>query len=188
MATLRPVMTPAMAISFCGSDWPRRKTLRLGLHLAGGRGVDDFHVAELFAVLVERVAGDEEAEDLLFVLEAGVLVPVGGGGRASSACVEAAGPSSSKMPKRPCWPAAASRCDFWARSMALSRAAQSWARRPKASMAPALMSDSSTRLLSRRRSTFSQNSQRRGEARLPFRLQSGRARRGWTRWRCGRRS
>ncbi len=51
----------------------------LGLHLAGGGGVDDFEVAELVAVLVEGVAGDEEAEDVLFVLEAGVFVPVGSG-------------------------------------------------------------------------------------------------------------
>ena len=52
---------------------------------------------------------------------------------------------------------AASRCDFCACSMALSTTAISCARRPMASMAPLLISDSITRLFSRRRSTFSQN-------------------------------
>src|ERR1019366_4932274 len=50
------------------------KYLRLGLHLARGCGVDDLEVAQLLAVLVERMAGDEEAEDFLFVLQARVLV------------------------------------------------------------------------------------------------------------------
>ena len=44
------------------------------------------------------------------------------------------------------------------RSMALSRTAINWPRRPNESMAPLLISDSSTRLFSSRRSTFSQNS------------------------------
>ena len=62
------------------------------------------------------------------------------------------------MPKSPAWPAATSRCVFCARSMVLSTAASSCARRPNESSAPALTSDSMTRLFSSRRSIFSQNS------------------------------
>ena len=44
------------------------------------------HVAELLAVLVHRVAGDEEAEDFFFVLQAGVLVPLGDAGERVFGC------------------------------------------------------------------------------------------------------
>ncbi len=107
-------MTPAIWISFCGSSPPAAEDLRLGLHLAGGDGVDDLHVAEFLAVLVHGVAGDEEAEDFFFVLQAGVLVPLGYAGECvlRRCSLDEGWASASKMPKRPCWPAASSRCDF----------------------------------------------------------------------------
>ncbi len=55
--------------------------LRLGFHLAGRDSVDDLHVAKLLAVLVHGVAGDEEAKDLFFILQARVLVPLGYAGQ-----------------------------------------------------------------------------------------------------------
>ena len=58
----------------------------------------------------------------------------------------------------PCCPAALSFCAFCARSIAPSSAAITAARLPKQSMAPALISDSSTRLFNNRRSTRSQKS------------------------------
>ncbi len=159
LATLRPVITPAIWISsavlFAAAAV---EDGGLGLHLAGGDGVDDFEVAEFFAVLVEGVAGDEEAQDLFFVLEAEVFVPVGYGGESFFGAGGVGGAGSSNMPKRPCWPEAASFWDFWARSMALSRAAKTRARGPKESSAPALQRDSRTRLFMRRRSILSQNS------------------------------
>jgi hypothetical protein len=53
--------------------------LRFGLHLAGCRGIDDFQIAQLLAILVERMAAHKEAKNILLVLQARVLVPVGRG-------------------------------------------------------------------------------------------------------------
>ena len=114
-------------------------------------------VEQLVLVFLQRMAGDEEAENFLF------------GGQPLCA-----------HPSRECW-AVASRCRSAHRPAEtrrtvhagrdsrraapsarapsrLSSTAINCARRPSESMAPLLISDSSTRLLSRRRSTFSQNS------------------------------
>ena len=168
-------MTPAMGISFCGFfAAAAAEGLRLGLHLAGGGGVDYLHVAEFFAVLVQRVAGDEEAEDFFFVLQAGVLVPLGYAGERVFGGGGSVGPrSASKIPKRPCWPAAASFWDFWARSMALSRAAKSCARLPKASIAPALLRDFEDALVQEAEVDFFAELVEANEALLPFCLERG---------------
>ena len=158
------------------------------LVLAGGSswradlcGAERAQVFEFVAIFLQRMAGDEEAENFLFVGEALCVRPSREYWEACSCgdCVS----SCSNTPNRPCWPDSASRCAFWARSMARSRTAMSCARRPSESMAPLLISDSSTRLFSRRRSTFSQNSKMRVIA-----CPASCVRRRWTRWRCGRRS
>jgi hypothetical protein len=90
------------------------------------------------------MTGDKEAEHLFFIGEPLASLPsrharqiVGMRPRAGA---------SLKSPNKACSvPAAASRCAFCARSIALSTAAMSCARVPSESSAPALISDSITR-------------------------------------------
>ena len=70
-------MMPATWISSPGSlSCPSARSARLALD-GFGDGNDAGKIANLFGVLVERVAGDEEAQHFLFIGEALALFPVG---------------------------------------------------------------------------------------------------------------
>ncbi len=65
-----------MVTSFSGC-WPPARRRRRRLHLERGRCVDHVgQIAQFVGVLVERMAGDEEAEHFFFRLQPLVLVPV----------------------------------------------------------------------------------------------------------------
>ena len=116
-------MTPAMAISFCGLRRGAGR-LRLGLHLERGGGVDDPACCAASPRYLSSGWPETKKPSTSFSFcRRGVSSQSARWG-ARRACGRAAG-WSSKMPKRPCWPAASSRCDFCARSMALSAAAMS---------------------------------------------------------------
>ena len=168
---------------------PRRKTCGSGFISQRGRGVDDLQVAELLAVLVQRVAGDEEAEHLLLVLQARVLIPVRSVGQGVVARGRSAVESRRRRsPKRPCWPAAASRCDFCARSIALSSAAMSCERLPKAVQRAGLDERFEDALVHAGADRLFRRTPRGWRSRASLLPAAPRAPRGSTRWRCGRRS
>ena len=113
-------------------------------------------VFQLVAIFLHRMPGDEETENFFLVGQAHVLVPVGRVGQ--TVVVVAVRFFLLEDAEQAVLARLRVALRFLRASMALSSTAISCARRPRESMAPLLISDSSTRLFSSRRSTFSQNS------------------------------
>ncbi len=112
-------------------------------------------VLDLVAILIERMAGDVEAEHFLFVRELVFGEPVGDIGQRLFGMLfggEIGAEQADLCPLRRSFQA------LWPHSMAESTAANNWERVPSSeSMAPALMRLSIMRRLTAPRSTFSQN-------------------------------
>ncbi len=117
-------MTPAMEISFCGSSPRRRKVCGSGF-ISKAVAVSTTFMLRSFSRYLSMGWPETKKPRTSFSFWRRVCSSHSATlGRASSPLwLAEEWMSASKMPKRPCWPAASSRCDFWARSMALSSAA-----------------------------------------------------------------
>ena len=124
LPTLSPTITPAMA----RSDSRVRRPAAAGepaaaLHFERGGGVDYVQIAQLLRILIQRVAGDKEAQHFFLCLQPLVLIPVGSVGQVVArfcGTVRLASKRPARPAKSPCWPASRSRCACWARSIARS--------------------------------------------------------------------
>ena len=82
------------------------EVLRLGLHLARRRRINDLQIAQLLAVLVHRMPRDKEIQAPPSRSASAYARPTPPrSGRSSSRLLAAAPLSESKIPNSPCWPA-----------------------------------------------------------------------------------